>query len=131
MIMAQYVDLAHLRRLLAQGYSQRAMAKELGISRTALQRFLLSLKRPAQDPLTPVLRQILSRLETLETALHRGQATGRSLPPGPRATGDISVRWSVRVPRPLAQYIQTLAAERKLPTSRLVQDALQQWLAGQ
>jgi hypothetical protein len=129
--MAQYVDLAHLRRLLAQGYSQRAMAKELGISRTALQRFLLSLKRPAPDPLTPVLRQILRRLETLETALHRGQATGRSQPPGPRATGDLSVRWSVRMPRSLAQHVRTLAAVRKLPPSRLVQDALQQWLAGQ
>jgi Helix-turn-helix len=129
--MAQYVDLAHLRRLLAQGYSQRAMAKELGISRTALQRFLLSLKRPAPDPLTPVLRQILRRLETLETALHRGQATGRSQPPGPRATGDMSVRWSVRMPRSLAQHVRTLAAVRKLPPSRLVQDALQQWLAGQ
>jgi transcriptional regulator with XRE-family HTH domain len=129
--MAQYVDLAHLRRLLAQGHSQRAMAKALGISRTALQRLLHTLKTPVQDPPTPVLRQILHRLETLETALPRGQATGRSQPPGPRATGDLSVRWSVRVPRSLAQHIQTLAAERKLPTSRLVQEALREWLAGQ
>jgi transcriptional regulator with XRE-family HTH domain len=129
--MAQYVDLAHLRRLLAQGYSQRAMAKALGISRTALQRLLHTLKTPTPDPPTPVLQQILHRLETLETALHRGQATGRSQPPGPRATGDLSVRWSVRLPRSLAQHVQTLAAERKLPPSRLVQEAIQQWLAGQ
>ena len=129
--MAQYVDLAHLRRLLAQGSSQRAMAKALGISRTALQRFLHALKTPAQDPPTPVLRQILRRLETLETDLHRGQATGRSQPPGPRATGDLSVRCSVRLPRSLAQHVRTLAAVRKLPPSRLVQDAIQQWLAGQ
>jgi transcriptional regulator with XRE-family HTH domain len=89
--MAQYVDLARLRQLLAQGYSQRAMAKELGVSRTALQRFLHALKTPA--PSTPVLQQILQRLQCLETAPHQGQTAGRDQPPAPRATGDLSIRW--------------------------------------
>jgi transcriptional regulator with XRE-family HTH domain len=68
--MAQYVDLARLRQLVAQGYSQRAIARELGISRTTLQRFLHALKSPA--PPTPVLQQILQRLQRLETAPHQG-----------------------------------------------------------
>jgi transcriptional regulator with XRE-family HTH domain len=127
--MAQYVDLARLRQLLAQGYSQRAMAKELGVSRTALQRFLHALKTPA--PSTPVLQQILQRLQCLETAPHQGQTAGRDQPPAPRATGDLSIRWSVRVPRSMAQHVKTLATVRKQPPSRLVQEALRQWLAGQ
>lgn len=117
--MTQYVDLTRLRQLLAQGYSQRAMARELGISRTALQRLLHALKAPASTPPTPALQQILQRLQCLETALHR------------RVTSDLSVRWSVRVPRSMAQHVRTLAAVRKLPPSRLVQEALRQWLAGQ
>jgi hypothetical protein len=129
--MAQYVDLARIRQLLAQGYSQRAMAKELGISRTALQRFLHALKTPAPTPPTPALQQILQRLQRLETALHREQATREDQPPGPRATGDMSIRWSVRAPRSMVQHVKTLATLRKQPPSRLVQDALRQWLAGQ
>jgi Trp repressor protein len=127
--MAQYVDLARIRQLLVRGYSQRAIAKELGISRTALQRFLRALKTPA-----PVLRQILRRLETVETALHKERTTRGGQPSGARATtaaranprgmGDMSVRWSVRVPRPMAQHVRTLATVRKLPPSRLVQEAL-------
>ena len=139
--MAQYVDLARIRQLLVQGYSQGAIAKELGIFRTALQRFLRALKTPAPAPPAPVLRQILRRLETVETALHRERTTRGDQPSGPRATtaaranprgtGDMSVRWSVRVPRSMAQHVRTLATVRKLPPSRLVQEALRQWLAGQ
>jgi transcriptional regulator with XRE-family HTH domain len=129
--MAQYVDLARLRQLLVQGCSQRAMARELGISRTALQRLLHSLKTPAAAPSAPALQQILQRLQRLETALHRGQTTGGDPPPGSQVTSDLSVRWSVRVPRSMAQHVRTLATVRKQPPSRLVQEALRHWLAGQ
>jgi hypothetical protein len=129
--MAQYADLARLRQLLAQGYSQRAIAKELGISRTALQRFLHALKTPASAPLTPALLQIFECLQRLETAVHPGETTGEDRQPGLRVMSDMSVRWSVRVPRSMAQHVRTLATVRKQPPSRLVQEALRHWLAGQ
>ena len=50
---------------------------------------------------------------------------------GPRVTGDLSVRWSVRAPRSMVQHVKTLAVARKQPPSRLVQEALRHWLAGQ
>ena len=129
--MAQHVDLARLRQLLAQGSSQRAMARELGISRTALQRFLHALKTPAPTPSTPAFQQILQRLQRLETALHRRESVGEDRTPGPSVMSDLSVRWSVRVPRSMVQHVRTLAAMRKQPPSRLVQEALRGWLAGQ
>jgi hypothetical protein len=107
------------------------MAKELGVSRTALQQLLHMLRTSAPAPSTPAFQQILQRLQRLETALHRGQTLGADPPPGLQGTSDLSVRWSVRVPRSIAQHVRTLATVRKQPPSRLVQEALRQWLAGQ
>jgi transcriptional regulator with XRE-family HTH domain len=139
--MTHDIDLAHLRQLLAQGASQRAIAEALGISRSTLQRLLRALKTPVSAPPASVLQQMLRRLEMLETALRRGQTACGDQSPGrqattdassnPRLTGDISVRWSVRVPRSMAQHVRTLATVRKRPPSRLVQEALRYWLAGQ
>jgi hypothetical protein len=129
--MARHVDLARLQQLVTLGYSQRAMARELGVARTTLQRLLQALKGSAPAPPAPILRQILQRLQRLETALHRGPAARGDRPPSPQLTSDLSVRWSVRVPRSMAQHVRTLAAIRKQPPSRLVQEALRRWLAGQ
>jgi transcriptional regulator with XRE-family HTH domain len=124
MPMPHAIDLTRLRQLLAQGASQRAMAEALGVSRSSLQRLLRAMKTPAPAPSPPTLRQILRRLERLETTLRQGQP-----PPGLPAPREPSIRWTVHVPRSLAQQVRTLAAKRRLPPGHVVQEALRRWLA--
>jgi hypothetical protein len=138
--MPHTIDEAALRRLLADGVSQREIARRLGIPRTTLQDYLkrqgLAVPRPPAPVQRPVqsvdtgavgeevqglrhlIRAVIERLDELPVSTPV-QIT--ALPPFPPGK---TVRWNLWIHAAIRDEIAALAAQRGILPSQLVQEML-------